>query len=91
MIPVMMRLKIRPRDQRGIALWIPVIVVWIILCAVAIILLPLVLLAALLTCRSGPGMRLLLTYPLLFSVLWNLSGLHVETRDAENEVLISFR
>ena len=33
---------------------------------------------------------LLLVYPMLFSVLWHLTGLHVEVRDAENGVLISF-
>jgi len=90
MFPLAMRLKVRPRERRGASLWFPVVLVWIILWAVMIALLPLVVLAALLTWRNGPGPRLLLVYPLLFSVLWHLSGLHIETRNAEKELLISF-
>ncbi len=90
MFPVVMRLRIRPKGKRGISLWIPVILVWIILWALMIVLLPLLVLLAILTWRRGPGTGLLLIYPLIFSVLWNMSGLHVETRGAENAVLISF-
>jgi len=86
-----MRLKVRPKGKRGGSLWIPVILVWIILWALMLVLLPFVLVAAVVTWRRGPGAALLAAYPLLFSVLWNLSGLHVETRDADNDVLISFR
>lgn len=90
MLPIWMRLRVRPKGKRGVSLWIPVILVWIILWALLLILLPFVLIAAILTLRRGPGLTLLAAYPMLFSVLWNLSGLHVETRDAENDVLISF-
>lgn len=91
MIPILMRLKIRPEGKRGVSLWIPVILAWIILWALMLVLLPFVVLAALLTLGRGPGWSLLAVYPLLFVLLWNLSGLHIETRDAENDVLISFR
>ena len=91
MFPIWMRFKIRPEGKRGVSLWFPVILIWIILWALMLILLPFVFLAGILTWRRGPGMILLAVYPMLFSVLWNLSGLHVETRDAENDVLISFR
>ena len=91
MFPVWMRLKIRPEKKRGVSLWFPVILIWILLWALMLVLLPFVFLAALVTRRRGPGMSLMAIYPMLFSVLWNLSGLHIETRDAENDVLISFR
>jgi uncharacterized RDD family membrane protein YckC len=91
MVPVLMHLRIRPRGKRGFSLWLPVILVWIILWALMIVLFPLVLLAGLLSWRPGPGPRLLILYPLVFSAVWNLAGLHIETRDKENEVLISFR
>jgi len=91
MFPIWMRLKIRPARKRGVSLWFPVILIWILLWALMLVLLPFVFLAALVTWRRGPGFALLAVYPMLFSVLWNLSGLHIETRDAENDVLISFR
>jgi len=90
MFPILMRLKIRSEGKRGVSLWLPVFLAWIILWAFMLVLLPFVLLAALLSLGRGPGMSLLAVYPLLFSLLWNLSDLHIETRDAENDVLISF-
>ncbi len=66
MFPVVMRLRIRPKGKRGISLWIPVILVWIILWALMIVLLPLLVLLAILTWRRGPGTGLLLIYPLIF-------------------------
>jgi hypothetical protein len=86
-----MRLKIRPSRKRGVSLWLPVILIWIILFALMLVILPFILLAALVTWRRGPGRILLASYPALIAILWNLSGLHVETRDDENDVLISFR
>ena len=91
MFPILVRLRIRSAGRRGVSLWFPVILIWIILWALMILALPFVLLAAVLTLRRGPGLLLLAAYPMLFALLWNLSGLHVETRDAEDDVLISFR
>jgi hypothetical protein len=85
-----MRLKIRPEGRKGVSLWIPVFLAWIILWAL-MLLLPFLVLAALLTLGGRPGLSILAVYPLLFSLLWNLSGLHIEARDAENDVLVSFQ
>ncbi len=49
------------------------------------------LIAALATRGRGTGRTLLLAYPLVWAVLWNLSGLHIETKSTENDVLIDFR
>jgi hypothetical protein len=68
-----------------------VILIWIILAALLIVLLPFVLLAVLLTWRRGPGRMLLLFYPMTASVLWNLSGLHIETKNSTDELLIDFQ
>ena len=76
--------------RRGFRLWFPVILIWIILGALLIALFPLVLLAALITWRNGSGRFLLFLYPMLAAVLWNLSGLHIEAKDDENDVLIDF-
>ncbi len=89
MIPIFMRLKIgRKPDKYGLLL--PIFLVWILLFTLMIILLPFVLVAALLTWRSGQGKLLLLIYPLLISLLFQLSGLHIEIGRSEQSVLIAF-
>jgi len=89
MIPLLMRLKVsRNPNRHGFLL--PVFLVWILLFALMIVLLPFVLIAALFTWRSGQGKWLLMTYPLLISVLFHLSGLHIEIEHSEQNVLIAF-
>jgi len=89
MIPMLMRLKVgRKPDRYGLLL--PVFLVWILLFALMVVLLPFVLVAALFTWASGQGKWLLMTYPLLISVLFHLSGLHVEIEHEEQNILIAF-
>jgi hypothetical protein len=78
MLPMLVRIGVTQPGRRGFRLWFPIILVWILLAALMILALPFMLLAAFVTLRSGPGVRLLLVYPLLASVLWNLGGLIVD-------------
>jgi hypothetical protein len=89
MIPMLMRLKVS-RNPNRYGVLLPVFLVWILLFALMIVLLPFVLIAALLTWRNGQGKWLLLTYPLLISVLFHLSGLHIEVENREQNILIAF-
>ncbi len=89
MIPLMMKLKVH-KNGRRFGLVFPVIIIWVLLLSLMIVLFPLALIAALITWRRGPGKALLLIYPLLFSVLIYLSGLHIEVGDPRNRILISF-
>jgi hypothetical protein len=84
-----MRLKVS-RNPNRYGVLLPVFLVWILLFTLMIVLLPFVLIAALLTWRSGQGKWLLLTYPLLISVLFHLSGLHIEVENREQNILIAF-
>jgi hypothetical protein len=91
MIPMIMRLDIRNQDRRGVWLIFPVILVWIIAFAFLIAVLPLVFVAALVTFRRGPGIQLLLFYPLLCVAVFALSGLRVDVASHRNDkVFISF-
>ena len=91
MFPMVMRLEVRDRDRKGVALWFPVIVLWIILFALLIAVLPLVLIAALVTLRRGPGVRLLCFYPVFFAAVFAMSGLHVDVAShGSRKVFISF-
>jgi hypothetical protein len=84
-----MRLKVS-RNPNRYGVLLPVFLVWILLFALMIVLLPFVLIAALVTWKSGQGKWLLMTYPLLVSVLFHLSGLHIEIEQPEQNILVAF-
>jgi hypothetical protein len=91
MIPMIVRLDVRKHDQRGVRLFFPVIVLWIVAFALLIAALPFVLVAALATFRRGPGTRLLLFYPAVFTAVFSLSGLRVDIASHRSgRVFISF-
>lgn len=91
MLPLWMCIRLARPGERRFTLGFPVILVWIFIAALMLVLLPFVLLAFLVTWGRGTGRALLLAYPLIWAVLWNLSGLHVETKSAETDVLVDFR
>jgi hypothetical protein len=89
MLPLIVRFKFREPGHRGFGLWFPVIVIWVLLAAVMLAILPLMALGALITQGRGPGWRLLLIYPLLAAVLWNLGGLIIDVnQNEEGKVLL---
>jgi hypothetical protein len=91
MIPFIMSLDIRNRDRRGVRLFFPVVLLWIIAFALLVAALPFVLVAALATLRDGPGMRLLMLYPVAFAAVFSLSGLRVDIASHRSgRVFISF-
>jgi hypothetical protein len=91
MIPMIMRLDVRNRSHGGIWFLFPMILVWIPVFALAIAVLPLMLVAALVTIRQGPGRRILSFYPFFFGTVFSLSGLRVDVRSrTDSKVFISF-
>ena len=91
MMPMIMTMRVYEEGKRPFRFFFPVILIWIIVAALMIVLLPLVLIAALVTWRSGPGKLLLIAYPIFFSVLFELSGLHIEIVNLKRELLIHFQ
>ena len=90
MLPMIVRFKVKEPGRRGFGLWFPAIVIWILLAALMLVLLPFLLLAALISWGRGPGIRLLLLYPLVISVLWNLGGLTIDVGQKDRALLIDF-
>jgi prepilin signal peptidase PulO-like enzyme (type II secretory pathway) len=89
MIPLVMRLRIQGSGT-GFRLLFPVVLLWILVLALMIILFPFVLIGVLVTWRRGPGPALLAIYPLLFSVLFSLSGVQFDFENAKNRIYVSF-
>ena len=91
MIPMTMRVDVRGEGRKGVRLFLPVVLLWIIIAALLLAALPFVLVAALVTLRRGTGARLLLFYPAFFGAVWALSGLRVDIAShGEKKVFISF-
>ncbi len=91
MIPMIMKMRVAEEGKRHFGFFFPVFLVWIIVTILLIALLPLILIAAIVTWRSGPGRLLLIAYPIFFSVLFQLSGLHIEIKNFQRELLIHFQ
>jgi hypothetical protein len=91
MLPVIMKVRFSEGERRTFGLWFPVIFVWVLLAALLVVLLPFLVLAAILAWPSGYGKRILSVYPLLGSVLFNLSGLHIELAQTRRHILIDFQ
>jgi len=86
--PLLMRLRL-PHKEGSLNLWIPVFLVYPLLLAIALLLVPFVLIASLLMWPSGWGKPLLLSGPAAFRLLWNTRGLKVDIRQNSGRLLIS--
>ena len=91
MIPLMMRLLIQEEGKKSFRLFIPLILVWIVLFALLIILLPFLLLAAIIAWPSGYGRIILSVIPMLFSVIGSMSGLKVQIESGDKQVYLNVR
>jgi hypothetical protein len=88
--PLLMRLGIYGQRRR-LSLWLPLFLLWPLAAAVAIVLAPLVLLAALILWPIVWGKLMLLSGPLLFRCLCALRGLELNLNLGKRLLLISFK
>jgi hypothetical protein len=77
--------------RRCFSIWLPLFLLWPVAAALAIVLAPLVLLAALILWPLVWGKLLLLSGPMLFGVLCALRGLELELNQGSRLLQISFR
>jgi len=90
-IPTWMALHVQREGRKRVRLWIPLILIWILLLPLLLLAAPFALLAAVITWKRGPGFSLLRFFPLLFGVIWNLPGLHVEVENPRERILIHIK
>jgi len=88
MIPILMRMKIAERGRKKVNLYFPIILLWIVVLALLTVLLPFILLVALFLWPQGYGKIPLAVYAMLFSLIFSLSGLHIQVEDKKNQILI---
>lgn len=88
MIPMLMSMRIIEGGKKKVNLSFPVILLWIVVFAFLIALLPFVLIAVLILWPPGYGKIPLAVYAMLFSLIFSLSGLHIQVEDKKNQILI---
>jgi len=89
MIPLLLRIRIGRKSHRGVSLWLPLFLFWLIALPFLIALLPLVLIAALILWPSGKGKPILCAYLMIFRLIGCLSGLKIDIRSVDNTIYIN--
>ena len=90
MIPLIMKIRIPRASKPPVKLYLPIFIVWILLFAITLVFLPILLIASIVTWHTGQGKIMLLSYPMLFSVLWNMRGLIIDVEGEEETIYMSF-
>lgn len=90
MMPFFLKLKVRKENSRGVNLWLPVILVWILLLMIMVALFPLVFLVSVFTWKRGWGKMLILFYPVFFTLLFCLSGLRLDIDTGDEAIYLNF-
>lgn len=89
MIPMIMKIHIYERGKKCVRLWLPMFLIWILLAALVVLLSPLILLAGIVAWSYGHGRTFLFVIPMVFTMLWAMSGLriHIEDRDKKIQLI----
>jgi hypothetical protein len=88
--PCLMKLKIH-KDGLSVNLWLPVIIAWLILAALAIAVAPLVLILILILWPLGWGKFLMMLAPRFYQILCALKNLDVDVANKEQHIAIAFK
>ncbi len=89
--PLSMKIRVVEGGKNKLRLWFPVVLIWLVLLALAIVLSPFILLASLILWRHGNGKKLLMIGPMFFFLLSTLHGLNIQTESIDSQFSISFR
>jgi hypothetical protein len=89
MIPLLLRIRVRKEDGRGVNLWLPLFLLWLIVLPILALFAPLVLVAALILWPSGKGKLILYGYVMIFSLIGYMSGLKIDIKSRDNNIYIN--
>jgi len=91
MIPLILKLRIKDKNQRRFGIWLPLFLIWLIVLPLLALPAPLVLLAAAILWPSGYGRLVLNSYGAIFNLIGNMSGLKVDIQSKDSIVYINLR
>jgi hypothetical protein len=91
MIPLILILRIKDKNQVKFGIWLPLFILWLIILPILAIPAPLVLLAALILWPGGKGRFVLYSYAAIFNLIGNMSGLKVDIQSKDSIVYLDLR
>jgi hypothetical protein len=91
MIPLILKLRIKDKNQRRFGIWLPLFLIWLIVLPLLALPAPLVFLAALILWPSGKGRFVLYSYMAIFNLIGNLSGLKIDIQSKDSIVYLNLR
>jgi len=91
MIPLLIKLRVRGKNQRRFGIWLPLFLVWLIVLPLLAIPAPFVLVAALILWPGGKGRFVLYSYAAIFSLIFNMSGLKLDIQSKDSFVYVDLR
>ncbi len=89
MIPLMLKLRINEKNSRGVNLWFPLFLLWIIVLPLLVLVGPIILLVSLLAWPAGKGRMILFSYLMIFKLIWHMSGLKIDVESNEKIIFIN--
>jgi hypothetical protein len=84
-----MRLRVKEEGRRAVNLHIPLFLVWILVVALLLLVLPLVIIATILLWHRGIGMTIFTFYVGIFRILFTMSGFKMDISRPGKEVVVS--
>ena len=78
MIPMWMKVRFPAKERGPVTIYIPLFLVWILLLALFVLILPIWLIASVIAYALGFGWSGLVLIPLIVNTLWHLQGLEVD-------------
>ena len=88
--PSTIRLRISDEGRR-FGIWLPLILIWPVILALAIAVVPIIFLAVVVLWPLGWGRPLLLGGPVMFRIFCSLRGLEVNVQDGSQRVYVRFQ
>ena len=90
MLPMILKIKIPREDRKPVNLYLPFFLVWLLVFAVFLVLLPFILIAGLFTWHLGYGKIVIMAFPMLFHLIWHMQGLVVDVEGKDGTVYMAF-
>jgi hypothetical protein len=91
MIPLILKLRFKDKNQRRFGIWLPLFLIWLIILPLLALPAPLVLLVALILWPGGKGRLVLYSYLAIFNLIGNMSGLKVDIQSKDSIVYVDLR
>jgi len=91
MIPLILKLRIKDKNQKRFGIWLPLFLIWLIILPLLALPAPFVLLAALILWPGGKGRLVLYSYAAIFNLICNMSGLKVDIQSKDSIVYLDLR